>query len=541
MGADSALSGKSSPPAWPPDAGSYYRPTLFAAVAAGAGIAAGSLGTWANVLWFAVGGLDFGNWGTATLVLSVVSVLASLTVMFWSRTPFNPRWAVPVAWGIAVVGVACSTDAVINIVRLMTVPKGNIFNVPIGVSAGWGLWLVTFSSAIMAVAGTIIATQVAGSDDLHQHLAESAGSWTNRWRWAAVVASAIIVLAGIIYAVTNPWKGDADSSTSLRTELPSFPSFPSSPVSATTPSVTTSAQATLPPVVQAPPLDGTYREDIDEANVTKNGKVDPGTDTDPTWFAFRSACTAAGCVASGSFLDRHKLGLPLQSSAKGFELYWINDHWQYSHTEKTDCSGPDGNAKEERSYVWTFVPQPDGFFRGTTTNTTLTDECSNEGEERVEPFTLTRSGPPPPGAIDPPIALAGQPPAPPPQPQRQPPDHAGATVVFGGQQLTTSTKPPHCYWKDGKADIYVDAPNTKTLVSLSGLTKTEVESLDISTGEDTSYRFEERSNATSTPGATASVIYTGRKSYTIAGMVSGFDIQSASYFVEPYKVEITCP
>lgn len=541
MGVDSALSGKSSPPRWPPDAESYYRPALFAAMAAGAGVVAGSLGTWANVLWFTVGGLDFGNWGTATLVLSVFSVLASLTVAFWSRTPFDPRWAVPVAWGIAVVGVACLTDAVINIVRLMTVPKGNIFHVPIGVSAGWGLWLVAFLSAIMAVAGTIIATQVADSDDLHQQLAESAGSWNDRWRWAAVVASAIIVLAGIIYAVTNPWKGEADSSTSSRTEWQSFPSFPSFPVSATNPPVTASAQPTLPPVAQAPPLDGTYREDIDEANVTKNGRVDPGTDRDPTWFAFRSACTAAGCVASGSFLDRHKLGLPLQSSAKGFELYWINDHWQYSHTEKVDCSGPDGNAKEERTYVWTFVPQRDGFFRGTTTNTTLTDDCSNEGEERVEPFTLSRTGPPPPGAIDPPIALAGQPPAPPPQPQRQPSDHFGATVVLGGQQLTTSTAPPHCYWKDGKADIFIDAPNTKTLVSLSGLTKTEVESLDISTGEYMSYRFQERSNATGTPGATASVTYTGRKSYTIAGMVSGFDIQSASYFVQPYKVEITCP
>jgi hypothetical protein len=539
MAAESASSGKSSRSAWPADVESYYRPTLFVAMAASAGVVVGSLGTWANVLLFTVGGLDFQNWGTATLILGLVSAFAILIVTFWSQAPFDPRWAVPLAWGIAVVGVACLTDAVINIVRLMTVPKGNIFGVPIGVSSGWGLWLVAVSSAIIAVAGTIIATQIARSDDLHQHLAESSGSWTDRWRWAAAVVSAIIVLAGIVYGVTNPWKNDGDSSTSSATALPSFPSFPSFSVSPTTSSFTTSAQPTLPPVVHAPPLDGTYRQDIDEANITTNGRVDPGSDRDPTWFAFRSACTAAGCVASGSYLDRDKLGLPLQSSAKEFELYWIDDHWQYSQVEKADCSGPDGNAKEERSYVWSFIPQPDGFYRGTTTNTTVSDDCSNEGKVRVEPFTLTRTGLPPPGAIDPPIKLAGQPPTAPPQPQRQPSDDAGATVVLGGQKLTTSTKPPQCYWKDGKADIYVDAPNNKALVSLSGLTMTEVESLDISAGDDM-YRFEERSNATSTPGATASVTYTGRKSYSIAGMLSGFNIQTASYFVEPFKVDITC-
>jgi hypothetical protein len=57
----------------------------------------GSFTPWANVLIFNVNGLDFGNWGTVTLILGVVSLVALVTVMFWGRTSFEPRWAVPVA------------------------------------------------------------------------------------------------------------------------------------------------------------------------------------------------------------------------------------------------------------------------------------------------------------------------------------------------------------------------------------------------------------------------------------------------------------
>jgi hypothetical protein len=64
--------------------------------------------------------------------------------MFRERTVFASRWALSAAWAVAVAGVACVTDAVINIVRIMTMPRANAFEVTIGVSAGWGLWLVAF-------------------------------------------------------------------------------------------------------------------------------------------------------------------------------------------------------------------------------------------------------------------------------------------------------------------------------------------------------------------------------------------------------------
>jgi hypothetical protein len=102
----------------------------------------------------------------------------------------------------------------------------------------------------------------------------------------------------------------------------------------------------------------------------------------------------------------------------------------------------------------------------------------------VQQSSRARDAAPPPGAIaDPPTALAGQPPPLPPSPQRSRAD-TRATVIFDGQKLSTSASPPVCGWTHGKADIFVDAPNNKILVSVQGLTATEVEHVDITVGTD---------------------------------------------------------
>lgn len=540
MTPESASSGRGLFPAWPPDAEPYYRPALVVAMVAGAGTVIGSLGTWASVIVFSVGGLEFENWGVATLILGVISLLAIVAVSFWPRIPLDSRWAVLVAWGIAVVAVACLTDAVINIFRLMTVPKASIFGVPIGVSPGWGLWLVAFSSSVLLVGGVVIAMQMASSYHLHRPLGEAPGSWTDRCRWAATISSCGIVIAGTIYAVVTPWKGDSADSEALKSPKLSLPSFPSPGDSPTATSSITSATP-VPQVVAAPPLDGTYRQDIDAANITTDGRIDAGRDSDPTWFAFRSRCAVAGCVASGSRLDPHKLGLPLQQSSTALAFHWISDHWQYTNTGEGYCSGPGGDAQEEISTVWSFTPQPDGFYRGTVTTTTLSDECSNDGVVRVEPFTLTRTGPPPPGAIDPPIALIGHPPALPP-PAKHPPPDPGASVSLGGQTLTVSTRLPLCVWTHGRAGIIVYAPDRDdSLAQVEDLSPTgQVKRVSIQFG-DLLYWFDDWTRTNQLPTASVSVTRKGRKSYNIAGVAAAWYRPTATYLVKNYEINVTCP
>lgn len=47
-----------------------FRPTLFAAIAASVGVLVGSFSPWLSILVLTVNGLDFVNWGTATLILA---------------------------------------------------------------------------------------------------------------------------------------------------------------------------------------------------------------------------------------------------------------------------------------------------------------------------------------------------------------------------------------------------------------------------------------------------------------------------------------
>jgi len=300
-----------------------------------------------------------------------------------------------------------------------------------------------------------------------------------------------------------------------------------------------SAAAPPPPVVHAPPLDGTYRQDIDGANITRNGRPTAGgNDMTPYWFGFRSACTPAGCVASASELDPKNLSLPVQSPSASFVLQWIGHQWQSGYTSNNDCSGPIGDAKDKTSTVWSITPQPDGTFRGTRTYTTLSDECGDEGEVLAQPFTLTRAGPPPPAGIaDPPTAVAGQPPPPPPSPQLPPAGGADpdAAVIFDGQKLSTSSYPPTCAWVHGKAVISVDAPNNKILVLITGLTANDLETLDIDIGNQHWMSSSRGSDSTS-----ASVTQKGKKSYTVTGMASSYDGTYRNLF-KSYRIDVICP
>lgn len=297
------MADKNLPPDWPSGVGWQHRPALLAAIVGSTGVVVGSVGTWAKVLWFTVGGLDFGNWGVAILILGVMCASALTAIKHWSRTSVDPRWGVAIAWGIVVIGVACLTIAVINIIRLITVPKENLFGVPIGASAGWGLWLAAFSSVTICVAGTMLSRQIATSLDRHQGIDESASSWSKLWRRAAIAISALVVVVGAIYALSNPWKG-ATPDSARTTTLPSFPSFPSIPDFSTT---TTSSSP--------PPLSSTASSTI-------------------TWSTPSSTYvqTTESAVSGDPCSDLGKLA---REAGTGRELYcamFSASHWTWSQT-----------------------------------------------------------------------------------------------------------------------------------------------------------------------------------------------------------------
>jgi len=126
----------------------------------------GSVSPWLSVILFTVSGLDAGNWGITTPTLGALSGIALVVNLLWGRTPFDPRLTAPLAWSVAVAGVACLTFGLTILIRLLAAPKTNLFGITIGPAIGWGLWLLTLSSAVLCVTASIVATQNAKSVEL---------------------------------------------------------------------------------------------------------------------------------------------------------------------------------------------------------------------------------------------------------------------------------------------------------------------------------------------------------------------------------------
>jgi len=178
------------------EAAPYYLPTLIAGIAASLGIIVGSIGPWLQVFVISANGLDIDGWGNATLTLGAVSGIALISQWDSVRTTSSIRWAVPVAWGVFIAGVASLAVAVINIIRFMSTPT-EVFGAIFGVQVGWGLWLVALSSLVLSLAAAIVAVKV-GKDGT-QGSKSSPAAWAAAWGSAALIGSAGIMLCAIAY------------------------------------------------------------------------------------------------------------------------------------------------------------------------------------------------------------------------------------------------------------------------------------------------------------------------------------------------------
>jgi hypothetical protein len=178
----------------------------------------------------------------------------------------------------------------------------------------------------------------------------------------------------------------------------------------------TSTPATI---AAGPVLLGTYRMDYDWAKRTKNGTLDPSTDTSNAWWAFRSWCRPTGCVATGTKLDDHNPQVA-RTPADTDELHFVDGHWQAApvqgQIQQQRCLGANGKViagAETEAFTWSLEPQPDGTLRGVQTETVLTNECGNQGTVYQTPVVATRTGDVPRSVTVADPALFAAPPAPP--------------------------------------------------------------------------------------------------------------------------------
>ena len=155
-----------------------------------------------------------------------------------------------------------------------------------------------------------------------------------------------------------------------------------------------SINTTSAPAVAGPVLTGTYRLDLDYVKQTENGETIRGSAGSSThWWVFRSLCTSAGCVATGTAVTDENHQEPTGSNTD--VLRFIDGHWQDTPNlvDPVSCpQTPHGKVTEEETVSWSFQPQPDGTLGGVQTATTLTNECGNQGDVWRTPMVMTRVG-----------------------------------------------------------------------------------------------------------------------------------------------------
>ncbi|EUA76231.1 putative serine/threonine-kinase pknI domain protein [Mycobacterium xenopi 4042] len=96
---------------------------------------------------------------------------------------------------------------------------------------------------------------------------------------------------------------------------------------------TTSSTPAAPPAM----LEGTYQVDVNRAQQTYNDIPDPQPPNVTTWWAFRSSCLPAGCVAGGILLDDND-HQTVSTASGGTRLSWISVTAPGSRDRKSSSS-----------------------------------------------------------------------------------------------------------------------------------------------------------------------------------------------------------
>ncbi|MDT5257676.1 MAG: serine/threonine protein kinase, bacterial [Mycobacterium sp.] len=234
----------------------------------------------------------------------------------------------------------------------------------------------------------------------------------------AALAAVVVTVVGVVVYARQPTRETASVAAAPAVSAPAVSAPPTSAVA-------------RPAVL----LDGTYRFDYDYEKQTINGAPYAiHTNENIAWWAFRSSCTSAGCVAATTRLDNNNHQVA-RSPAQSGDYRFVDGHWQSAPVQRQlsqpRCLGTDGQVVKGTSSVvltWSFEPQPDGTLRGTQTGTAITNECGVQGQVALAPVVATRVG-------DVPVGVAVADPAPAAVAPSTPTPHVAGPVLDGTYRL----------------------------------------------------------------------------------------------------------
>jgi serine/threonine protein kinase, bacterial len=187
---------------------------------------------------------------------------------------------------------------------------------------------------------------------------------------SVVVSTAVVALGGVL--------AGCSSGASLASQHPS---------------VAASSSGTAP----GPPLlDGTYQVQTMYSQGSFEGSPLPGGSDVSRWYAFRSACTQAGCTATATQLDNdaHDSAMPNGATAT---LRLVSGKWQtMTPIEGTMPCKANADVKLKVVTSWSFKPRGDGTLAGAKYYTEMrgggSGDCAGSGITARYPITLTKVG-----------------------------------------------------------------------------------------------------------------------------------------------------
>jgi serine/threonine-protein kinase len=156
-------------------------------------------------------------------------------------------------------------------------------------------------------------------------------------------------------------------------------------------------------------LDGVYRIDTKFSQGTFQGQPFTGGTDQSRWYAFRSACSPAGCTAAATQLDNKDHTVAMQNGVTA-TLRLVNGKWQtIKPIDGAVACKSDPALKLKISTSWSFRFHPDGALAGAKYYTELkggAGDCTGSGMTAKYPMTLVREGAVPAG-----VEVADPPPA----------------------------------------------------------------------------------------------------------------------------------
>lgn len=198
---------------------------------------------------------------------------------------------------------------------------------------------------------------------------------------AAAIGALLVAIAGAL-VLWQPWSNDVSAQRN--------------------PSPGADEDASI--VAAGPALEGLYLLEYVNPQTTLNSAPWPlaGDEVKVYWWAYRSACTPRGCVATSTRMDDIHHDQPFTGGGGRTAVSrFDDDQWRSDPVTGSLACSNDVNTSGAQTVSTSLLltPRSDGGFSGAQRSVITSNDCGQEGGVISVPVRVTRVGDVPPGDV----------------------------------------------------------------------------------------------------------------------------------------------